>query len=149
MHFKTKQQARRTAGFTMIELLTVVAIIAILAAIGYPSYLESIAKSRRAEARTALQEAVQYMQRFYVANDTYEKDLSGTNVALPPEISKSPKNGTASYIIGLVTGSVTGVGFVVEAVPTGADKCGSFRLNERGQRSLANATVADQASCWR
>lgn len=53
----------RARGFTLIELMIVVAIVAILAAVAYPSYRDSISKSRRAEARAQLMDAVQYMQR--------------------------------------------------------------------------------------
>lgn len=71
----------RARGFTLIELMIVVAIVAILAAVAYPSYRDSISKSRRAEARAQLMDAVQYMQRFYSQNDRYDQTNAATPVA--------------------------------------------------------------------
>lgn len=64
-------QSRRLRGFTLIELMIVVAVIAILAAIAAPSYLDSVLKGRRAEARTALMELMQQQERYMTQNNTY------------------------------------------------------------------------------
>ena len=63
-------------GFSLIELMIAVAIIAILAAIGYPSYQNSVQKSRRADGRAALQEAAARQERIYTESNTYSDDLS-------------------------------------------------------------------------
>ena len=73
------QTRRRQGGFTLIEVMIVVAIVAILAAIAYPSYLESVRKSKRAEARAQLMEAAQYMQRFYSQNDSFKRAIGATS----------------------------------------------------------------------
>ena len=62
---KSKYSVR---GFTLIELMIVVAIIAVLASVAYPSYKEYVARSRRAEARAVLVAAQQWMERFYTEN---------------------------------------------------------------------------------
>lgn len=64
-------------GFTLIELMIVVAIIAILAAIAYPSYQESVRKGRRAEARAALAELIQQQERYMTQNNTYKEFSAG------------------------------------------------------------------------
>lgn len=75
---KTAPTTRPSRGFTLIELMIVVAIVAILAAIAYPAYTESIRKGRRAEARTALAELLQQQERYMTQRNCY---LAFTNTA--------------------------------------------------------------------
>ena len=58
-------------GFTLIELMIVVAVIAILAAIAYPSYQDSVRKSRRADAKAVVLNAAQILERCYTQNNVY------------------------------------------------------------------------------
>jgi type IV pilus assembly protein PilE len=58
-------------GFTLIELMVVVAVIGILAAVAYPSYQDSIRKTKRAEGRAALMRLMQQQERWYSQNSTY------------------------------------------------------------------------------
>lgn len=62
---------KKAAGFTLMELMIVVAIVGILAAIAYPSYMDSVRKSRRADAKAALSNAVQALERYYTEKNTY------------------------------------------------------------------------------
>lgn len=64
-----------SAGFTLIEIMIVVAVVAILGAIGYPSYLDSVRKGWRAEARTALMQEMQQQERFYTQRGKYKTPL--------------------------------------------------------------------------
>ena len=61
----------KSMGFTLIELMITVAIIGVLGAIAYPSYQDSVRKSRRAEGRTAMMEVLQQQERYMTQNNTY------------------------------------------------------------------------------
>lgn len=80
---------KNNKGFTLIELMIVVAIVAILAAIGYPSYQKSVLKSNRADGRVALQEAASRQERFYAEANTYSSDL--TKLVTNADGSSSPE----------------------------------------------------------
>lgn len=150
----------RIRGFTLIELMIVVSIVSILAAISYPSYRDSVDKSRRAEARAQLMDAVQYMQRFYSQNDRYHETNAAVPVdaALPTALQVSPKgaaSGTQIYNLGFAPNSLTATGFLLQAVPRTAgpmssDKCGTLQINQVGRRTVTGSTGGATAEiCWR
>lgn len=66
-----KTTMRVSKGFTLIELMIVVAVIGILAAIAYPAYTDAVRKGKRAQARTALLEVVQQQERYMTQSNTY------------------------------------------------------------------------------
>ena len=139
----------RARGFTLIEVLVVVAIVGILAAMAYPSYSEYVRRGQRAEARTTLLEAAQFMQRFYSANDRYDQARGGAAVALPATLQQAPASGYARYAISL--GAVSTTAYTLQAVPAGGmtgDKCGTFTLTSVGRRDVIGATES-AAECWR
>ena len=97
---KSPSGQRKIGGFSLMELMIVVAIIAILGSIAYPSYLNQVTKSRRTDAQAVLMEAAQFMERFYTENNRYDQDTAGTAVALPAQLQESPRDaGTKSYDI--------------------------------------------------
>lgn len=68
---------RNKHGFTLIELMIVVAVVGILAAIAYPSYIDHVRKARRVDAKAALTEVAQKLEAFYARNASYTTDLTG------------------------------------------------------------------------
>lgn len=127
-------------GFTLIELMVVVAIMAIISTIAYGSYQDSIRKAKRAEAKTALMELGQKMERCYTANGAYDTACSvhdGTSLATT---TTEKLNYTLSIPV------LTATTFTVTATATFDDpKCASFSLTHTGVKS---ATGTDSAKCW-
>ena len=68
-------------GFTLIEMMVVVAVIGILAAIAYPAYTNSVIKGKRSQGRTALLDLMQQQERYFTQNNTYKSFASGDTTA--------------------------------------------------------------------
>ena len=93
-------------GFTLVEIMVVLAIVMTLAAIAMPSYTENIKQSKRAEAKAQLLEAAQFMQRFYSQNDSYAQTRAGVAVAVPDALARVPRTaaaGSQNYTISFAT----------------------------------------------
>jgi type IV pilus assembly protein PilE len=127
-------------GFTLIELMIVVAIVGILAAIAYPSYQEQVQKTRRADAQADLMELSSFMERFFTENNRYDQGTDGNAIALP--FASSPQAGTVFYALTLVSGATT---YTLTADPAGtpqaADRCGTMTLTQTGVKTPV-------ANCW-
>ncbi len=93
---------RRQSGFTLIELMIVVAIVGILAAVAYPAYTDSVAKGKRAEARAAVTNLLQQQERYLTQMNTYETFALGTPGTLPFKAyssTDSPQS-SSSHLLG-------------------------------------------------
>lgn len=140
-------------GFTLIELMVVVVIIAILASVAYPSYTQFVRRSARAEAKSALLENAQFLERNFTTANTYAKTSGGDDIdvsRLP--VQQVPRTGTVRYNIELDVDAATPTVFTLSAVPaeggpSDGDPCGTLTLNEQGVKGVVGATLtADE--CW-
>lgn len=131
----------RHRGFTLIEMMIVVVVVAILSAIAYPSYTEYVRRGHRAEARAGLLQAAQWLERAATATGTYP-----LTAAFPAKLKTVPNN---RYDIAVVSDGAT---FTVTATPKAGqtgDKCGNYTLTNTGLRGANGTTTGDIVTqCW-
>jgi len=150
---------REMDGFTLVEMMVVVAIVGILSSIAYPSYQNSVMKSRRADAKAALLELANFMERHATEVGCYLDpgidNVCGaggddTNPVLP--FLTAPKSGTAYY--DLVLFPVDATSFTLTANPINNspqqnDECGSLTLTNTGVKGIIGAASGlTVANCW-
>lgn len=132
----------RTRGFTLVELVTVMAIVAILTAIALPNYWAYIARSNRSEARSQLLIAANWVERWRTQSGTY------AGAVLPVTLAQSPAQGAPKYDIALPV--LTAVTYTLTATPRAGgpmatDVCTSISIDHTGQRTFTGGT---QEVCW-
>ena len=130
-------------GFSLMELMIAVAVMAILTVIAYPSYNNYIASAKRAEAKETLLEAAQYLERQFTAEGNYD----GGNLASAGLATLPKEGGGAYYNLAL---NASGGRYTLTAIPTGAmngDPCGLLTLDQGGQQGVSGATMT-AAECW-
>lgn len=138
-------------GFTLIELMVVVAAIAILTAVAYPSYLSSVQKSRRNLAAGCLTEFSQWMERNYTTCLRYDKTGTSCNTDVTAAaFTSSCKTDLATYYdFSFATApALSAKAYQLEATPKSSspqasDTCGTLTLNQNGTKGAA------ATDCWR
>lgn len=143
---KTNTTIKKSAGFTLIELMITVAIVGILAAIALPSYNQYIARGKRAEARAAILQAEGWLERFYTENNRYTT-ATDINTTFNSRYSSVPSSGQANYSVTLV---VTTASFTITTAPLGSmtgDKCGSYLKTNVGSIAIGGSATLPLADC--
>lgn len=138
-------------GFTLVELMIVVAIIGILAAIAYPSYLDQVLRSNRTEGRTLLLDAAARQERFFSNNNTYATTMTALGYTQDTATSNT-RSENDLYRVAVTTTVTNGrsLDFTLTATPLpdrGQDRdtrCTSLIVNNRGERTFTG-TGPD---CW-
>jgi len=133
---------KKDKGFTLIELVITVAVIAILATIAFPSFVEQIRKSRRADARAAILDAQLKLERYRASNNSYSAGDSDTTLTTIGTTNESP-DGHYDVVITWPGGAVTT--YLVTATAKGGQAndtaCPTLSINQDG-------TKGPSADCW-
>ncbi|MDX9875798.1 MAG: type IV pilin protein [Spongiibacteraceae bacterium] len=143
---------KRVRGFTLIELMIAVVIVAILAAFAIPSYQQYVLRGHRSEGTALLSDAAARQERFFAQNNSYV--TSQTNIGklgLPNTSGTTVSSLTGRYTLSVSSATNDG-GYTLTAAPQGPQlkdtACGSLILDATGKRGVG-ASGANVSDCWR
>ena len=146
---------RRFSGFTLVELMTVVVVIAILVAVAFPSYQDHVRKAKRAEGKTALLKAAQVLERNYSDNNVYVVDIAplfALGAGATVYSGDNPADTTSAYTIAVAPATVPCAlvnCFLLTATPNAPftdPDCGNLTLTSTGVRCWSTSG-APATSC--
>ncbi|QBG37735.1 type IV pilin protein [Litorilituus sediminis] len=138
--FMVRKVTKSITGFTLVEVMIVVAIISILATIAYPSYVDHVIRSNRAEALIELTRVANLQEQFFVDNNRYTDDLNELGLGGVAYETQSANYSIASVIANNATQfTLTATAQHRQTQDTG---CTAITLTHTGQKDPL------QASCW-
>ena len=160
MHSPNRNSDANQSGFTLIELMIVIVVISVLAAIALPSYQSSLQRARRADAKVGLTQAAQFLERAYSSYNCYNVDVTATTPACGATsatvttslgtLRNAPTTGSANYTIQV--SAVASGSYTLTATRTGkqaSDTCGNFTLDNTGVQGLSsNGSSSTVQTCW-
>lgn len=134
-------------GFTLVELMIVVLLVGVLAAIAYPSYQEHVTRARRTDGQTALLDLASRLERYYSEQNTYQTATIGTGNAT--DILDSTISAEGWYALTITNQTPTA--FTIQATPQNAQasdtRCLNLTYNSLGQKGFSSATGSLER-CW-
>jgi len=141
-HMRSTWIRRGSSGVTLVELMVAVAIVGILAAIAYPSYQRYVARTHRSSAQACLSQYVQFMERYYTTNLTYED-------AAPSLGCRAESNMDRHYsfdVIGVAQGTYTVAATPIDTQASLDAQCGILSIDDTGARTISGS--GDVENCW-
>ena len=137
----TSMPSSRPHGFSLIELMVVLAIVGLLMAVAVPQYQTYVRRAHRVQAMATLLEAASWLERMATAQGRYPTDAATGGPGLPQALRTSPQG---HYAITLI--STNGQDFTLTATPQGdqtQDRCGVLTLTHQGEQAAEGGTP-----CW-
>ncbi len=142
-----------THGFSLVELVTVMAVLGIMVAIAYPSYQSYVLRIHRTEARVALMDVASRMHLYYFENKTYTDDLLAVGLGMDPYVTEKGR-----YSIDVEdnggSGGACPIAICFELVAPAIGRqvvdtdCAEFRLSAAGDRTALTGGGGNNNNCW-
>ena len=138
----------RQKGLTLVELMVVVAVMAVIASIAYPLYSNQVQKTRRADAKIALESIAMAQERYYTVNGYYAAKLGSLQVSTAIQGGTSDQGyysiGDPAVADGAQRFSVTATALSTGAQAGDISKCGTFVIDQMGEKT----STGSLSNCW-
>lgn len=147
---------RMYCGFTLIEMMITVAIVGILAGIAYPAYIKQVQKSNRSDAKVALSDVAQRLQRCFTAHSNYNPADGVCAVVDEVKSSAGISSPEGMYVIKVAVAAtdLTASTYLLTATPVAGSRqasdsdCTKFTLNQAGVRIAYKSAAVNTSKCW-
>lgn len=145
---------KRIRGFSLVELVVTVAVLAILASVGYPMYTKQMQKARRADAKIALHSIALAQEQFFTVNGFYADILSTLSLDASGVDAATGTTRKGYYVVTVASEDADGQTFDLTALAPEDSKqrkdksCRTFMLDELGVKSAKDDDDVDADNCW-